>query len=277
MTRNTTPARPRVEILGCHVDNLSLAETLDAVEAFIATRRPHQQVSVNVDKVVKASRDARLRDFVNRCDLASADGMPIVWASHVLGTPLKQRVAGVDLFEALVARAALRGWRVYLLGAREEIVVRVRERFQARYPGLVVAGHRNGYWSAAEEPQVVEAIRAAAPDLLFVAIPSPRKEHFLDRWQDHMRVPFAMGVGGSFDVVAGLVRRAPQWMQRSGLEWFFRFAQEPRRMFRRYFIDDMGFFAMLAREALARRRRRLAAVAASLAIAMGACVQMAEG
>lgn len=275
MTADCPPARRRVEILGCLVDGLSLDETVEAVERFIASRRPHQQVSVNVDKVVKASRDRRLRDFVNHCDLASPDGTPIVWASHLLGEPLQERVAGIDLFQALMERAAERGWRVYLLGAREEVVARVRAIYEARHPGIRIA-HRDGYWRPEEEPQVAEAIRQACPDLLFVAIPSPRKERFLDRWQPLMQVPFAMGVGGSFDVVAGRVRRAPAWMQRAGLEWFHRFAQEPRRMFRRYFIEDMRFVGLLARELCVRRARRVATIAASLALATGACVQIAE-
>jgi N-acetylglucosaminyldiphosphoundecaprenol N-acetyl-beta-D-mannosaminyltransferase len=256
-----------VDILGCRVDDLTMQETLGVVERFIASGRPHQHVVVNVDKVVKASRDPALRDIVNRCDLVNADGMPIVWASKLLGRPLRERVTGIDLFEALMARAAERGWRVYLLGAREEVVGRVRALYEARYPQLVVAGHRNGYWQPGEESGIADAIRAARADLLFVAIGSPHKERFLGRWQPHMRVPFAMGVGGSFDVAAGLVKRAPRWMQASGLEWFYRFLQEPRRMFRRYFVDDMAFFALLAAELGLSRVRRTIAVIVSLAAA----------
>jgi N-acetylglucosaminyldiphosphoundecaprenol N-acetyl-beta-D-mannosaminyltransferase len=239
----------RIEIMGCSVDNLSMEETLQAIEGFIASGAPHQHVVVNVDKLVKARTDPQLRRIINECALINADGMPVVWASRLLGKPLKERVAGVDLFEALMARAAHKGWRVFLLGAREEVVARVRRLYELKFPRLAIAGHRNGYWSGeAEEAAVVEQIQAARTDILFVAISSPKKEHFLGRWQTQMRVPFAMGVGGTFDVVAGDVKRAPRWMQRSGLEWFFRFLQEPRRMFRRYFIEDIAFFGMLARE-----------------------------
>ncbi|HYC36435.1 MAG TPA: UDP-N-acetylglucosamine 2-epimerase (non-hydrolyzing) [Usitatibacter sp.] len=263
----------RVSLFGCNVDNLSMEETLEKVESFIADGRAHQHVVVNVDKLVKARDDPGLRRIINDCALVNADGMPVVWAARMLGVPLKERVAGVDLFEALLARAAERGWRVYLLGAREEVVTRVRELAQQRFPGLQVAGHRDGYWKDAEEPAVAEQVRASRPDILFVAISSPRKERFLGQWQGHMAVPFAMGVGGSFDVFAGLTRRAPVWMQKSGLEWFFRFLQEPRRMFRRYFVDDMAFFGMLARELWLRRRRavkRAAGVALSVAAAAAA-------
>lgn len=257
MTTNPPPAVDRLDVLGCGVDNLTMEETLAVVEGFIANGRPHQHVVVNVDKIVKARDDAQLREIINSCDLINADGMPVVWASRLLGRPLKERVAGIDLFEALMVRAAERGWRVFLLGAREEVVAKVRSIYEARHPELVFAGHRNGYWKPGEEEQVAEQVRAARADLLFVAISSPLKERFLGRWQAHMQVPFAMGVGGSFDVAAGLVKRAPRWMQRTGLEWFYRFLQEPRRMFRRYFIDDMAFFRMLGGELAARRMRHI--------------------
>jgi N-acetylglucosaminyldiphosphoundecaprenol N-acetyl-beta-D-mannosaminyltransferase len=245
----------RTTILGVDVDNLSMDETLDRIGSFIATGQPHQHVVVNADKVVKAARDPELARIIAGCDLINADGMPVVWASHLLGTPLKERVTGVDLFFNLLARAEQSGWSVYFLGARQAVVDEVVRRAAQRHPRLRIAGHRDGYWSSAQEADVVEQIRASRTDILFVAISSPKKEEFLARHQRHMRVPFAMGVGGTFDVMAGLTRRAPLWMQRTGLEWFYRFLQEPRRMFRRYFIDDMGFFWLLARALFGRGRR----------------------
>jgi N-acetylglucosaminyldiphosphoundecaprenol N-acetyl-beta-D-mannosaminyltransferase len=251
---NMAPSRhERIRMMGCDIDNLTMEETLQTVEGFIDSGRPHQHVVVNVDKLVKARRDAELREVINNCALVNVDGMPVVWASRLMGKPLKERVAGVDLFEALMARAAVKGWRIFLLGAREEIVARVRHLYEAKYPGLVIAGHRNGYWKADEEGAVVQQITDARADILFVAISSPKKEQFLARHQAHMKIPFAMGVGGTFDVAAGHVKRAPLWMQRSGLEWFYRFLQEPRRMFRRYFIEDMAFIGMVAKEMMLRR------------------------
>lgn len=238
----------RIEMMGCRIDNLTMEETLGRVEQFIGSGRPHQHVVVNVDKLVKASRDAELRQIINDCALINVDGMPVVWASRLLGKPLKARVAGVDLFEALMQRASTKRWRVFLLGAREEVVSGVKSLYEAKYPGLVVAGYRNGYWKADEEPAVVQQIKAAQADLLFVAISSPKKEQFLGQYQAEMKIPFAMGVGGTFDVAVGKVKRAPLWMQNNGLEWFYRFLQEPRRMFKRYFIDDMAFFWLLAKE-----------------------------
>ncbi|WP_229427184.1 WecB/TagA/CpsF family glycosyltransferase [Massilia atriviolacea] len=243
----------RIEMMGCLMDNLTMEETLQKVEGFIAAGTPHQHVVVNVDKLVKANRDPELRRIINECALINVDGMPVVWAARLLGKPLKERVAGVDLFEALMKRAAEKGWRVYLLGAREEVVSDVKRIYEKKYAGMTLAGYRNGYWKPEEEAGVVEQIAAAKADLLFVAISSPKKEHFLGQYQAQMKIPFAMGVGGTFDVAVGRVKRAPLWMQKSGLEWFYRFLQEPRRMFRRYFIDDMGFIWLFLKEATRRR------------------------
>lgn len=244
---------PRVTLMGCEIDNLSMEETLVKVEGFIQSGQPHQHVVVNVDKLVKASRDEELRRIINDCALVNVDGMPVVWASRLLGKPLKERVAGVDLFEALMRRAGEKGWRVFLLGAREEVVSAVRDTYQRKYPQLVIAGCRNGYWKGeAEEAQVVGQIRDSRADLLFVAISSPKKEQFLGRYQAEMKIPFAMGVGGTFDVAIGRVKRAPAWMQKTGLEWFYRFLQEPRRMFRRYFVEDMAFIWLFIKEAARR-------------------------
>lgn len=244
--------RNRIEMMGCQIDNLSMEETLQTIETFIHSGKPHQHVVVNVDKLVKASRDEELRRIINECALINVDGMPVVWASRLLGKGLKERVAGVDLFEALMKRSAEKGWRVFLLGAREDVVSGVKSLYEEKYSGLTVAGYRNGYWKPEDEAAVVEQIKEARADLLFVAISSPKKEQFLGRHLAEMKVPFAMGVGGTFDVAVGKVKRAPVWMQKAGLEWFYRFLQEPRRMFKRYFVDDMAFFWLLAKEAARR-------------------------
>lgn len=244
----------RILLMGCKIDNLTMQETLDKIAGFIRSGKPHQHVVVNVDKLVKASRDPAMRRIINACALVNVDGMPVVWAARLLGTPLKERVAGIDLFTALMQRAAQCGWRVFLLGARDDVLAGVVRHYARALPALTICGARNGYWQGEQEEQdVVHEIRASRADLLFVAISSPQKEHFLDRHQDVLQVPFLMGVGGSFDVVAGKVKRAPQWMQRAGMEWFYRFLQEPRRMFRRYFLDDMAFLGLLLKEKIAQR------------------------
>jgi len=244
----------QVVLFGVPIDNLTLRETVDRIEDMICSGPTHQHVVVNVDKIVKLQRDPQLREAVLACDLISADGQPIVWASRVLGKPLKERVAGIDLFAAVIERCAKCGFRPYLLGARQEVVENAAKILKSRHAKLELAGWRNGYWSADEEADVVAEVKLARPDVLFVAMSSPKKELFVRKWKTGLQVPFVMGVGGTFDVVAGLVGRAPRLMQRCGLEWLYRLIQEPRRMWRRYLVEDMAFFALLWREWRAARR-----------------------
>ena len=258
MTASPPPTRPwrRIRLLGVPVDDLTMVETLDAIDALVASRTVHQHVVVNVSKVVQAAQDPSLAAVLDACDVVNADGQPILWAARLLGTPLRERVTGVDLMTRLIERAGASGHRLYLLGAREEVVAAVAERIRREQPDVVIAGWRNGYWAPSDEPAVVEAIAATRPDILFVAIGSPTKERFLARWKDHIGAPFVMGVGGSFDVYAGRVQRAPGWMRRVGLEWLFRVIQEPRRMWRRYLGDAPRFAWLVVRELVGRRRRR---------------------
>ncbi len=225
-----------------------MAETLDEVDRLIAAGKPAQHCVVNAAKAVAMDEDQTLREIVQSCALVNADGQAVVWASRALGAPLPERVAGIDLFEALLARAARRGYSVYFLGARQHVVDEVVRRATARHPNLRVAGHRDGYFTAAENAAVVAGVREAAPDILFVGMPSPRKEYWLAENLEALGVPFSMGVGGSFDVYAGLTKRAPEWMQRLGLEWLYRFAQEPRRMWRRYLVGNAAFVRLCVRE-----------------------------
>lgn len=246
----------RVDLLGCTFDDLTVGETLERVEQIIRARRPRFHAGVNVDVLVRMRRDPAYAALVNACDLVLADGVPVVVASHLLRRPLKGRVAGPDLFDAILEEADVHGRRIYLLGARPAVVERVAATLAERHPGLQLVGFRDGYWHEDEERAVAEAVRDAAPDILFLATGSPRKELFLHRWGDLMAVPFTMGAGGAFDVVAGETRRAPRVLQRAGLEWFYRFLQEPRRLFRRYFIDDVYFFVLLAKEVMRSIRLR---------------------
>lgn len=252
----TCPAVTRrpVELFGVPVDALTVQQTVDAVRRMVACGLPHQHVCLNAAKVVEISSSPELAGVVSRCDLVSVDGQAVVWAARVLGSPVPERVAGVDLFDRLLGEAAATGLPVYLLGAREEVVRRTAEIAVQRHPGLVVAGSRSGYWTPEHEPEVVADVAASGAAMLFVALPSPRKEHFMERWGPELGVPFRMGVGGSFDVVAGVTRRAPRWMQRAGLEWCYRLLQEPRRMFRRYLVGNTAF----VRLTLAARRRQAA-------------------
>lgn len=257
MTTSELPdslGRSRVDLFGIPVDGLSMDDTVDAARKMVADGDPHQHVVVNAGKLVEARRDPTLAAVIRGCDLVNADGQAVVWASRILGRPLPERVAGIDLFERLVAAAADDGRSVYFLGARAEVVREVATVFAARHPDLRIAGYRDGYWD--DDDSLVAQVRAAAPDYLFLAIPSPRKEFWLNRHLAALDVPFVMGVGGSFDVMAGKVGRAPKPVQRAGMEWAWRLGQEPRRMWKRYLVGNTRFIAMTAAAWWQQRRRR---------------------
>ena len=235
----------RAEILGCQIDRLSMAETLAAVERIIASGRYTQHMAINAAKLVAMQDDPKLCEIIDGCGLVNADGQSVVWASRLLGDPLPERVAGIDLMYALLDLADRRGYRVYFLGARAEVLERALERLRESYPGLKVAGARDGYFTDDEATEVCDVIRASHADVLFVAMSSPRKEYFLGEYGSDLGAPFVMGVGGSVDVIAGVTRRAPAVWQRLGLEWLFRLLQEPRRMVRRYAVTNTRFIALV--------------------------------
>ena len=251
------PASPRIRLFDCDFDAVDLPGALRQVENFVESGGFHQGCGVNVDHLVKMSRDPAFRAAVAACDLVTADGTPVVWASRLFGQPLPARVPAIDLFEALLPEAAARGWSVYLLGARSDVLETTTDRLQRRWPTLRIVGRHHGYFEASEERAVATAIRDAAPDLLFIGISSPKKEQLVERQRDLLaRVPFVLGVGGAFDITAGHARRAPPWLARAGLEWAFRLAQEPSRLAWRYLVDDLAFLRLLARESLACRQHR---------------------
>jgi N-acetylglucosaminyldiphosphoundecaprenol N-acetyl-beta-D-mannosaminyltransferase len=249
----------RAEVLGCRIDRLDLEGTLSEVERAIASRRFAQHMAINTAKLVAIQDDPKLRRIVDGCGLVNADGQGVVWASRVLGDPLPERVAGIDLMYALLALAERRGYRVYFFGARAEVLERALERIRRHHPRLQIAGARDGYVSRDEEPAVCSAIRASRADIVFVAISSPRKEYFLGEHGPTLGAPFVMGVGGAIDVVAGVTRRAPVLWRRLGLEWLFRLLQEPRRMFRRYAVTNARFAYLIGSALLTARGREPAA------------------
>jgi N-acetylglucosaminyldiphosphoundecaprenol N-acetyl-beta-D-mannosaminyltransferase len=246
----------RRQIFGCAIDCLTLPETVAVIEERLVDRQPVRHVAVNAAKVVMMRRDDALREIIKTADMVSADGQSIVWAARALGKPLPERVTGIDLMLALLKLADDKGYRVYFLGARDPVVNRFVSECRRLFPRLEVAGCRNGYFSAAENDAVVEQVRQARPDMLFVALGSPQKEYWLNANMEALEIPFAMGVGGSFDVIAGDVGRAPAWMQKAGLEWLHRLGREPRRMLKRYLVGNTVFVYLVAREMVAGRMNR---------------------
>jgi N-acetylglucosaminyldiphosphoundecaprenol N-acetyl-beta-D-mannosaminyltransferase len=246
-------AASRVEVLGCPLDSVTMDEAVARCEQAIESRGYLQHMSINAAKLVALRDDPEMRDAITPCGLITADGQSVVWAARVLGAKLPERVAGIDLMTRLLEAANAKGYGVYVLGARREVLDTALERLRERYPALKVAGSRDGYYADDEAAAVSEEIRGSGADILFVAMSSPRKEYFLGERGDSLGVPFTMGVGGSIDVIAGLTRRAPRLLQRTGLEWAYRLAQEPRRLARRYLTTNVRFAAMVLRALITRR------------------------
>jgi N-acetylglucosaminyldiphosphoundecaprenol N-acetyl-beta-D-mannosaminyltransferase len=241
------------DLFGLPVDALTMTQAVARCTDAIKNDE-HLSVGVlNAAKVVAMRRNPQLREAVAECDMILADGQAVVWASRVLGAPLPERVAGIDLFTELLAESADRGYRVYFLGARPEVLARMIDEVGRRFPGLPVAGARDGYYQAGEEAEVAEDIRRSGADILFMGMSSPRKEVFLSEWGPATGANVIHGVGGSFDVLAGVTRRAPVWWQDHGLEWLYRASQEPVRLGRRYLTTNMSFIALVARERMRSR------------------------
>jgi N-acetylglucosaminyldiphosphoundecaprenol N-acetyl-beta-D-mannosaminyltransferase len=216
-------------ILGVRIDDVTNDETLDLVEQFIAKRIPHQICTVNVEFIMMAQHHPAFRETINNASLCPPDSMGVLWAARRQGHPLRERVGGADLSESLVARAAQRGWRLYLLGAAPGVADKAASVLHARYPDLNVVGAFSGSPSPDEEDAIVERIRAAQSDILLVAFGAPAQDLWIARNQPRLQVPVAIGVGGTLDYFAGVARRAPLWVQRFGLEWLYRLIREPWR------------------------------------------------
>jgi N-acetylglucosaminyldiphosphoundecaprenol N-acetyl-beta-D-mannosaminyltransferase len=246
----------RREFLGLAIDPLTADETVARAVEAMRTRQLTQHVAINVAKLVKARRDPELRRDISESHVVGIDGMGIVWGARLLGVSVPERVAGIDLMERLLAACAAEGLRPYFLGARQDVLERAVAETRRRWPRVAFAGYRNGYFSRGEESAIVRQIRDAGADCLFIGMPTPHKERFLRRYRDELGVPFIMGVGGSFDVLAAHVRRAPAFMQRAGLEWLYRIYQEPARMWWRYVSTNTVFVGLVGKALIGRARRR---------------------
>ncbi len=218
-----------MSILGVRVDPLTFDQALACVEAFIADGRPHQIVTVNPEFVMTAQSDAEFRRIINTSALALPDGVGICWASRRLGRPLPERIPGVELVERLAGLSAEHGYRLFLLGAMPGVADKTVEVLRVRYPGLVVVGTYAGSPRQEDEGPIVARIQAARPHILFVAYGAPAQDHWIARNLDRLGVSVCIGIGGSFDYIAGVHARAPRWLRRLGLEWLHRLVTQPWR------------------------------------------------
>lgn len=239
----------KIDFLGIPVDAITMSETVSLVDETISQNKKINHVVINAGKVVSMQKDKKLFESVVSCDVINADGQSIVWAARFLGKKIPERVAGIDLMQQLVHLAYEKDYKCFFFGAKQEVVKKMIAIYTEKYGSRIVAGYRNGYFTKNEEPEVAKQIAESGAQMLFVAITSPRKENFLYEYRDVLaKVNFTMGVGGTFDVITGFTKRAPYWMQNIGLEWFYRFIQEPRRMWYRYLVGNSKFIWTVLKE-----------------------------
>jgi N-acetylglucosaminyldiphosphoundecaprenol N-acetyl-beta-D-mannosaminyltransferase len=246
----------RILVAGCPVDHFSLETAVSELQQRIREGIHTLVMFVNVFKVAEYHSNPALRMSMEGAEMLLADGIPIVWASRVLGNGLPGRVTGVDLMEAVLAMCAEQGYRVFLLGAQQEVLLAAVETLNRRYPMLQIAGFRNGYFKDDEEDAIAREINNSHADVLFLGMSSPRKELWASRNFQRLSVPVCQCVGGTFEIIAGTKHRAPRWMQVCGLEWSYRLLQEPRRLWRRYFISGLTFSRLVSAELFQSWKRR---------------------
>ncbi len=244
-----TDTHAEVHLLNGRFLPVTLAGCVDRLFADMAADRRGWLATVNVSILMMMRDSPDLQRFVDRARWTVADGQPLIWAARWFGTPLPERVTGVDLVELLCERAQAEGQGVYFLGATQEVVDTLVQRLQAKFPRLSI-GHGNGYFSVAESAARAQAVADSGASILLVGMGVPRQEQFIESQWDRLNVKVAIGVGGSFDVLAGLRQRAPLWVQRLGMEWFYRLVQEPGRLWKRYLVTNSTFVALLLRALL---------------------------
>jgi N-acetylglucosaminyldiphosphoundecaprenol N-acetyl-beta-D-mannosaminyltransferase len=250
-------ARQRVDLGGVLIDRVDLSSAIDRVRGFLRSGKTNQIVTVNLDFVAISRRDEGFRETINAAEMAVADGMPLVWVSRMGDEPLPQRLTGVELVDECCALAVETDTSVFLLGAGPGVADAAANKLRERFPGLRIAGVYAppfGPLSEDENEHIIQLVQAARPDFLFVALGAPQQDVWIRNNRERLDVPVCMGIGCVLDLLAGVVSRAPSWMQQSGLEWLFRLAQEPARLWRRYIVDDMPVLVWLVRQALGRER-----------------------
>lgn len=244
----------KIKIAGIDVDNISFQECLDAIDRMVTLRQCQFIVTPNTDHVVRWQHDLFFQEIYSHAALVLADGMPIIWASNFFGKPLKEKISGSDLFPQVCSLSADRSYRVFLLGGRKGASQKATRILQARYPKLKIAGTccpQFGFeHDSIENQKIVNLVKEANPDILFVGLGSPKQERWIFNNLKELSVPVSIGIGVSFEFVSGMVVRAPLWMQKSGLEWFWRLMMEPKRLWKRYLIDDIQFFWLIFKQKL---------------------------
>lgn len=222
----------KITVLGVPVDSLTMAEAVNCCEKLLSRGCRHFVATANAEMIMMAQQDKELANILANADLVVPDGAGVVWAARYQGHPMPERVAGYDLVQELLALSAQKGYKIYMLGGAPGIAAQARVNAEKQYPGLQVAGVCDGYFTDVDEVNIIKQIRSVCPDILLVALGVPKQEKWIMRHRENLDVPLSIGVGGTFDVMAGTVNRAPLWMQRSNLEWLYRLASQPGRALR---------------------------------------------
>lgn len=233
----------RIKFLNIEVDNLTMKESIDKIDELIKNKKPSYIVTPNVDHIVKLEKDEEFKAVYKNADLILTDGMPLIWISKLLKTPIKEKVSGSDVFPKVCELADKKNYKIFLLGAAEGVGLRAAKNLRVKYPNIDIVGVVSpsyGFEKNDDEIEdIISDINKVNPDILVVGLGAPKQEKFLYKYKEKLNVPVSLAIGASIDFEAGNIKRAPKWMQRNGLEWLYRFLKEPTRMFKRYFIDDV--------------------------------------
>ncbi|KAF0370178.1 WecB/TagA/CpsF family glycosyltransferase [Pediococcus acidilactici] len=238
----------KVNLFDIEFDSINMAETVELVDENIQLGKGLHLLGVNADKINEINNNERLKKICEEAEIINADGASVILASKLLGKPLPERVAGIDLMQELLELANKKKYPVYFIGAKNEVVSTMVKKLEKKYKNLRIAGYRDGYFKESEWPQISEQINQSGAKLVFIGITSPIKEYFIDFLLKNESHAVLMGVGGSFDVLSGKIKRAPEWMQKSNLEWLYRVSQEPKRLFKRYFVGNTIFIGRIIKE-----------------------------
>jgi N-acetylglucosaminyldiphosphoundecaprenol N-acetyl-beta-D-mannosaminyltransferase len=239
----------RAELFDIKIDLLTIRQTLEKIELLIDKKIPSHVIGVNADKINLIMENKEIRDIVNRCHIVNADGQSMVLAGRLFGLPVPERVAGIDLMIELLKIANEKNYRIAFIGAKTAVLEKMIKNIRADYRNINISYSRNGYFSREEWDEIGDCLMSCRPDIVFVGITSPLKEYVIDYWVENKKIKSVfIGVGGSFDVLAGEIPRAPIWVQKIGMEWFFRMANEPRRLFKRYFFGNSKFIFLVFKE-----------------------------
>ena len=244
----------RVDVAGVDIDNVSFADVVQKIEESILKRTPGFIVTPNIDHIVKLGKDANFKAVYREAMLVVPDGMPVLWAARFLGNPLKEKVSGSDILPRLCGISQKKGYKLFFLGGKSGSAVKAAEVLKKKHQGLQIVGVYSppfGFENDEnEDKQIVEMIKNSHPDILFVGLGAPKQEKWIHKHYKDLGVPVSIGVGGTFEFISGAVRRAPAWMQIAGLEWLWRLAMEPKRLWRRYLVEDMEFFWIVLKQKL---------------------------